>query len=123
MLQAQALPPQQTEPSTFAQHHRCALIDSVTWNTFFARSMPTVAIFVVDAPLGQWLMTLPLWHVDAVTGGGVHPIAFGGRCHWGAELERLEMVARISRSRGRGGSYEIQGSGSKAVPLRQQYGN
>jgi len=21
-------------------------------------------------------MTLPLWHIDAVAGGGVHPIAF-----------------------------------------------
>jgi hypothetical protein len=34
-----------------------------TWNTFFAKSMPTVVIFTVDAPaLFKWLMTSPLWH-------------------------------------------------------------
>src|SRR6478752_3476741 len=37
--------------------------------------MPTVVILMVVAPLGQWLVTLPLWHVDAVTGGRVHTIA------------------------------------------------
>ena len=26
----------------------------------------------------KWLVTLPLWHVGADTGGGVHPIAYGG---------------------------------------------
>jgi hypothetical protein len=26
----------------------------------------------------KWLMTLPLWDIDAVAGGGVHPIAIGG---------------------------------------------
>ena len=27
-------------------------------------------------PRFKWSMTLPLWHIDAVAGGGVHPIAF-----------------------------------------------
>jgi len=26
-------------------------------------------------PRFKWSMTLPLWHIDAVAGGGVHPIA------------------------------------------------
>ena len=25
----------------------------------------------------QWLLVLPLWHIDAVVSGGVHPIAIG----------------------------------------------
>jgi hypothetical protein len=25
----------------------------------------------------KWSMTLPLWHIDAVADGGVHPIAVG----------------------------------------------
>ena len=53
------------------------LIDPCTWNTFFARSMPTVVIFMVDAPFRfKWLhqhfhfgTSMPF------TGGGVHPIA------------------------------------------------
>src|SRR5215470_6568813 len=46
------------------------------WNTFFAKSMPIVVMFMMDAPSGSsGLITLPLWHNDAVSGGGVHTIA------------------------------------------------
>jgi hypothetical protein len=39
--------------------------------------MPIVVICMVDAPFRfEWLLTLPLWHIDAVKGGGVHPIAY-----------------------------------------------
>src|SRR5271168_1288561 len=38
--------------------------------------MPTVLIFMMGAPLGQVVAsTLPLWHIDAVSGGGVHSIS------------------------------------------------
>jgi hypothetical protein len=56
-----------------------AIIDrrkSVT--SHFARSIPTVVIVLVDAPiLFSGCSTLPHWHIDAVWGGGVHPIARG----------------------------------------------
>jgi hypothetical protein len=40
-----------------------------------AKSRPIVVISISDAPSGQWLnIALPLWHFDAVQGGGVHPI-------------------------------------------------
>lgn len=42
-------------------------------------------------PLGQWLMTLPLWHMDAATGGGVHPISF----------LRMVVVPRITQNEDR----------------------
>jgi len=39
---------------------------------------------MMGAPLGQVVAsTLPLWHIDAASGGGVHPIKFNdnsGRC-------------------------------------------
>ncbi|CAL8476976.1 protein of unknown function (plasmid) [Caballeronia sp. S22] len=39
--------------------------------------MPIVVIFMVGAPLVQVVaLTLPLWHIDAVSGGGVHSIRF-----------------------------------------------
>jgi hypothetical protein len=42
-----------------------------------AKSIPTVVIFIVDAPIQlSGNPTFPLWHIDAVEGGGVHPIAF-----------------------------------------------
>jgi hypothetical protein len=35
--------------------------------------MPIVVIFMVDASLVQVVaLTLPLWHINAVSGGGVH---------------------------------------------------
>src|SRR5215813_7233837 len=38
--------------------------------------MPIVVMFILDAPsVSSGLMTLPLWHNDAVSGGGVHTIA------------------------------------------------
>jgi hypothetical protein len=45
--------------------------------------MPIVVTFKMDAPSVQvvddtWLMALPLWHIDAVAGGGVHSNGCGG---------------------------------------------
>ena len=49
------------------------------------------------APLPvRWLLTLPLWHVDAVKGGGVHPIAYGAgqgcQSHRSAKLREAPNV-------------------------------
>jgi adenine deaminase len=35
-------------------------------------------------PRFKWSMTLPLWHIDAVAGGGVHPIALKAQTIWSA---------------------------------------
>src|SRR5689334_7126593 len=43
------------------------------WNTFFAKSRPTVVTFMLDAYFVQVVdQALPLWHIDAVASGGVH---------------------------------------------------
>ncbi|HLY05379.1 MAG TPA: hypothetical protein VKR31_06500, partial [Rhizomicrobium sp.] len=54
--------------------------------------MPTVVTFISDAPLGSVVeVTLPLWHIDAVTGGGVHLTESG---HWvGHGHQRRRFVA------------------------------
>ena len=37
--------------------------------------MPTVVVFMMGAPLGQVVASkLPLWHIDAASGGGIHSI-------------------------------------------------
>ena len=41
--------------------------------------------------------TLPLWHVDAVTGGGVHPIAYRGAAH--IDLQVAQILERHSVGR------------------------
>jgi hypothetical protein len=46
-----------------------------TEKMFFAKSMPTVVIFMMGASLGKVVAsTLRLWHIDAVSGRGVHSI-------------------------------------------------
>ena len=45
-----------------AQHRFAALITPWTWNTLFARSIPTVVIFMADAPSRlSGRIALPLW--------------------------------------------------------------
>src|ERR1700687_3460469 len=45
------------------------------WIRFFAKSTPTVVTFIADAPLDQVVNPqFPLWHIDAVSSGGVHSI-------------------------------------------------
>lgn len=53
-----------------------------TWNTFFAKSMPTVAFFMVDALLGSSGCTnaSTLAH-RRCNGWGVHPIAHSVPLH------------------------------------------
>jgi hypothetical protein len=51
---------------------------------------------MADAPiLVKWLLTLPLWHVDAVEGGGVHPIAFGGSTQGGRATTDGQSVEKL----------------------------
>ncbi len=68
---------------------------------FFAKSMPIVVIFMMGASLGQVVaLTLPLWHIDAASGGGVHPITFDissaqlSARRLARQFEMLEAAAR-----------------------------
>src|SRR5215468_3908911 len=55
--------------------------------------MPIVVMFMMDAPPGSsGLMTLPLWHNDAVSDGGVHTIALRRR-------HRPQRVCAVIRRR------------------------
>src|SRR5271168_3747355 len=57
--------------------------------------MPTVLIFMMGAPLGQVVAsTLPLWHIDAVSGGGVHSISLDHISRDDVVLHRFQVWLR-----------------------------
>src|SRR5512134_1528243 len=60
-----------------------------TWNTFLAKSNPTVVTFIADGP-SRFVasMTTTLWHVRCRRAGAVHPITFGCWTRLPANLER-----------------------------------
>src|SRR5215831_8657296 len=65
-------------------------------------------------------MTLPLWHIDAVAGGGVHPIAMRSRSN--ASLRTLTGLSNAAKAVVAGDDQEsaqgqIEGEGRAAANL------
>ena len=49
----------------------------------------------------EWLLTLPLWHIDAVKGGGVHPIAYAATASPGRASVVSATFLGLGEPRGR----------------------